>query len=360
MKTYRAAVVGCSRMGGFIDNEVHGIPSVVRPYSHAAGYEACNRTDLIACSDLRTDVLAEFGKRYNIPESGRYTDYKELIQNERPDIVSIATQPEQRAEIALFAIEHGVKALYCEKALCASMDEANAIAEAVKRNGVVFNMGTNRRWDPGFDAAMKLVDEGAIGEVRSIIIYANGTLFNTASHNFDVAQRFAGDGPADWVQGYLPAGDTAIDGDILRQDPEASATIAFRNGVKVYALMTHRASEWEIIGTAGTITAKNNGRDWELRRKKRLEPVGQSLDAEPFPHFEPASSTLRLIEDIVHALDTGEPTRGGAEVARLNSELIFACIESHRRGGARIELPLRDSKVRLARQEKPRPIRVQP
>ena len=59
MKTYRAALIGCSRMGAFIDNEV----SADRyPYSHAAGYEACDRTELVACSDLRPDVHGQ-GRR---------------------------------------------------------------------------------------------------------------------------------------------------------------------------------------------------------------------------------------------------------------------------------------------------------
>ena len=46
MKTYRAAVIGCSRMGGFIDNEVAKSGTIVLPYSHAAGYVACVRTEL--------------------------------------------------------------------------------------------------------------------------------------------------------------------------------------------------------------------------------------------------------------------------------------------------------------------------
>src|SRR5688500_15605221 len=102
MTAYRAALVGCSRMGAFIDNEVAGVRSVVLPYSHAAGYEMCPRTDLVAGADLRPDVLDQFGARYGMPLEHRYTDYRELIERERPDILSIATQPEQRAEVILF------------------------------------------------------------------------------------------------------------------------------------------------------------------------------------------------------------------------------------------------------------------
>ena len=49
MTTCRAALIGCSRMGAFIDSEMP--PDNHRlPYSHAAGYTACDRTDLIGLS----------------------------------------------------------------------------------------------------------------------------------------------------------------------------------------------------------------------------------------------------------------------------------------------------------------------
>src|SRR5262249_3283881 len=128
---YRAALVGCSRMGAFIDNEVVGSRSIVLPYSHAAGYEACPRTDLVAGADLRPDVLAAFGERYGVPPERRYTDYRELIEREHPDILSVATQPEQRAEVALFALDYGVRALYLEKPFCASLSEAEALRREI-------------------------------------------------------------------------------------------------------------------------------------------------------------------------------------------------------------------------------------
>ena len=181
-KRYRAALVGCSRMGAFIDNEVAGDPRHIPPYSHAAGYEASVRTDLVAGTDLRPDVLAAYGARYSVSKEHLYTDYKELIEKEQPDILSIATQPGQRAEIAIFAAEHGVKALYWEKAMCASLAEADAMVEAMERHGVAFNMGTNRRWHPGFDAMRQVISSGQLGDLKTFIIYSNGNLFNASSH----------------------------------------------------------------------------------------------------------------------------------------------------------------------------------
>ena len=65
LQKYRAALIGCSRIGGFIDNEIPPREQIAYPlpYSHAACYEACERTDLVACCDLRQDIMSEFGKR---------------------------------------------------------------------------------------------------------------------------------------------------------------------------------------------------------------------------------------------------------------------------------------------------------
>ena len=60
-------------MGAFIDNEVSADWG---PYSHAAGYEACERTELVACSDLRVDVMGQVGQRYGVPSDAQYTDYR--------------------------------------------------------------------------------------------------------------------------------------------------------------------------------------------------------------------------------------------------------------------------------------------
>lgn len=356
MKTYRAAVIGCSRMGGFIDNEVIDYPAIVLPYSHGAGFYASERIDLVACSDLRTDVMEEFGRRYDVPKERQYTNYQNMIIKEKPDIVSVATQPEQRAEIVIFAAEHGLKAIYAEKAMAASMTEVDAIFRAVKQNEVFFNLGTNRRWHPGFDKMKEIIDSGELGALRTLIIYSNGTLFNTASHNFDLIFRLNSDCPASWVMAHLPGGESAIVGDEVRKDPVGQGIIRFENGVTAYALLSPRRSEWEAICEKGSLTALNNGIEWQLRRQAPIDSQGRRMgfEIDEFPEFEPASTTANLIQDLVNALDTGQPTRGGVDVARASTELIFAFMESHLQDGARVRLPLKDCKLRLKRDVQPR------
>ena len=359
MKTYRAAVIGCSRMGAFIDNEVPDYKAIQLPYSHAAGFFAEERTELVACADLRPEIMEHFGDRYQVPKANHYTDYREMLEKESPDIVSVATQPEHRAEIVIYAAEHGVKAIYAEKAMAASMDDAAAMVSAVESNNVAFNLGTNRRWHTGFDEMKAIIDNGEIGRLRTLIIYSNGTLFNTASHNFDLILRLNSDAPASWISGYLPQGDSVFDGDVLTADPTGAGTIQFQNGVTAHALLTPRSSEWEAICEGGTITCWNNGWQWHLRKRQDVPGWRTCQVPETFPAFERASSTANLIKDLVHALDTGQPTRGGVRCAYASTELIFGVIESHRRNGARIELPLKDSKIRLQRNPSARQPRLQ-
>jgi predicted dehydrogenase len=342
-------------MGGFIDNEVVGAPRHVPPYSHAAGFTACSRTDLVACADVRSDVMERFGERYNIPKERQYTDYREMIARENLDIVSVATQPEPRAEIVIYAAEQGVKAIYAEKAMAASLAEADAMVEALERNNVLFNLGTNRRWSPSYDAIKAFIDDGNLGELKNLIVYNTGTLFNMGSHIIDLVMRLNSDVPAVWVQAYLSSADNILDGDILMEDPVGTGTIYFENGVTASLLVTPRGLELEAIGTEGVLSAFNDAQEWLLRRPQPIDPQGRKalLPAEGFEPPPLASSTLLLVEDLVHALDTGEPSRSGPRVALASMELIFAFIESHLQGGARVYLPLRHRTVRLQRNHTP-------
>ena len=354
MKIYRAAIIGCSRMGAFIDHEVTDYKAIVLPYSHAAGFQIEERTDLVACSDLRLDVMEEFGKLYGVAKEHQYTDYREMLEKEQPEIVSVATQPEHRAEIVIDIANHGVKAIYAEKAMAASMEEARAMVDAVEENGVLFNLGTNRRWHPGFDSMKSIIDSGELGKLKTLIIYSNGTLFNSASHNFDLVLRLNSDVAATWVSAYLPNGDNIINGEIISEDPVGYGIIQFENEVTAHAMLSPRTSEWEAICEKGSLTCWNNGWRWQLRRQADVSGWRRCLVPGAFPEFESSSSTQNLIKDLVQALDTNTTTRGGVRVAYASTELIFAFMESHLQDGKRINLPLVGSKLRLKRDGVPR------
>lgn len=332
MKQYRAALVGVGRMGAFIDNEVAGRgPNL--PYSHSAGYEACDRTELIAGADMRADVLEKFGERYGVPLERQYTDFRQMIVTEQPDILSIATQPHQRAEVALFAIENGVKALYVEKPLCASMAEANALLEACEKHGVVLNMGTNRRWHPGYADMRAAIASGDYGRLVALTINHRGTLFNTQSHWIDTLRVLNGDAEAIWAQAYMANGPESIHGDDVVDDPYTEGLIAFENDVIAHLVARPGGHSFHAFCETAEIVALGDNR-FEIR----------TADGEvtEIP-YEPVSSTVRLIEDLVGALDSGGVPKGGIDAAYKNAEILFALLESEKRAGARVAIPLVDS-----------------
>ena len=355
MTTYRAALIGCGRIGAFIDNEV----ADPYPYSHAAAYEACERANLVAMADQRADVMARAGERYGVPPAHQYTDYREMIAAERPDIVSVATQPEHRAEIVIHAAEHGARAIYAEKAMAASLAEADAMVEAVERNGVAFNMGSNRRWHPGFRVLRSLIADGRYGALRSLTVHCGHGIFNMGSHAIDLVLMLNGDAPVSWVQFHLSEGADRIEGAVLHADPGGGGRLQFADGVPAFLLDSGRPFEAEVVCERGIVTTV--GSDWQVREEGGADLRGRPvLRPGRFPAFEPGSPAVHLIMDLVQSLDTGAPTRGGVRIAQRNTELIFACLQSHLRDGARTPLPLAGSELRLQREVTPREPKYHP
>ena len=84
----------------------------------------------------------------------------------------------------------------------------------------------------------------------------------------------------------------------------------------------------------GIVTTLGNDHEWQVREEGGVNQRGRAvLRPGRYPAFEHSSPGVHLIMDLVHSLDTGAPTRGGVRIARTNTELIFACLESHRNGG---------------------------
>ncbi|MCD6360305.1 MAG: Gfo/Idh/MocA family oxidoreductase [Armatimonadetes bacterium] len=339
MSKLRAVIVGAGRMAGTIDDECIDYPAIILPFSHAAGYSEVDEVDLVAFADLDESKARALAERYGAPRA--YADYREMIEKERPDIVSIATPCTAHAEIAIFAAGHGARGIYCEKGLACSLAEADAIREAVRRSGAKFNMGTLRRWHPGMIKAREMIEAGEIGALRSIVNYSAGSLLHSMSHYIDGLLFLAGDPEVEWVQGTVLNADFDPQADRSETDLSGMGTIRFDSGVFAYMLSTSLVAEFEAIGAGGAIRARNNLLHWDLRK---TEPIGHraiaAFNIRQFPYFERSSPTVALIRDLVHAIETDGDTRGGIDIAHLNTEIAFAMIESHRRGGARVTLPL--------------------
>ncbi len=116
-KTYRAVLVGT---GGIGDAHVAAVAS------------SGGRVSLVAACDVDAGRAAAFCGRHGIAAS--YADYGAMLRAERPDLVLIAAPPSLHAGMSIAAMESGAFVL-CEKPLCASLAELDAIGAAEARTG---------------------------------------------------------------------------------------------------------------------------------------------------------------------------------------------------------------------------------
>jgi len=344
-RIYRVGLVGCGRMGATIDDEVKDRPNshLFLPYSHAAAVVACARTDLVAVCDPVVEKAEEAQKRYATDRV--YTDYKEMIRQEELDIVSVATRPGPHAAIVVFAAESGVKGIYCEKPLCNSMRQADAMLGACERNGVKFNYGTQRRYVALYRNLRRMIDAGEIGEVQAVIAHCGaGAAQWGHTHAADMLLFLSGDDEVEFVQGTALAEDDDWEGERLKKDaPISIGYVRFKNGIHAY-LVAAGGYEFEVSGTHGKLRTLNNGMGHIWRR---IDAHGQ-LREEEAPEVPIESGTLRGMEDLAGALDEDRDTQGNIRLACRSQEIIFGLIESHRRGGARVSLPLENRGLAIA------------
>ena len=100
-----------------------------------------------------------------------YNDFRELLARDDIDAVLIATPDHWHALLGIAAARAG-KDMYIEKPLAANIGEGQALRDAVRRYGRVFQFGTQQRSDRNFRFSCELVRNGRIGELKTIKVGA--------------------------------------------------------------------------------------------------------------------------------------------------------------------------------------------
>jgi predicted dehydrogenase len=94
-----------------------------------------------------------------------YRDFREVLARPDIDAVYVATPDHWHALVTVAAARAG-KHVYCQKPLTRTIAEGQAVVEAVRRHGIVFQHGTQQRHDPVMLFGCELVRNGYIGELR--------------------------------------------------------------------------------------------------------------------------------------------------------------------------------------------------
>ena len=335
MKRYRAAIIGLGRISSTIDDEVQGNSAVMLPFSHMACFRAVPDVEVVAGADPHPTQREDFSGRWGV--GSVFADYREMLERERPEIVSVATSAKPRPGIVIDCARAGVRAILAEKPLAPSLAEADAMVAACREHGTVLAVGCTRRWDAYWNAAKELIERGELGRILQVNAFGQSALSHNGSHLMDLVRYLAG-GEVSWVVGEMESDEKAAGDDDLM----GNGYLAFDNGVRAFVRsLPSGAANWqfEVIGETGRFRSTANGTEIEWwttmpdgTPARRVFPRPQWIE----------SMGVRLVRDLIACIETDKAPncRGEDGVAVL--ELAIALRASHRHGNCRVDLPLAD------------------
>ena len=188
-KPIRVCMIGAGRVG-----KNHS-----RAMRHVAGADIVAIVDQVV--QVREETAAEFGIEKQFDSLEAALDKAEF------DAVVITTPTPTHLPIAALAADHK-KHVFLEKPMALNLQECDAISEAVKRNGVLLQLGFMRRFDPEFVAAAQRIEAGEIGQPMMVksnthgpglpppwardLRTSNGMLAEVNSHDWDTTRWLMG------------------------------------------------------------------------------------------------------------------------------------------------------------------------
>lgn len=330
MSAYRVGIIGTGKPW-----RSAGATGFGMGHAHAEGYRASPDARLVALADLNLDNAKAFQERHG--GDVIYHDYRQMLANERLDIVSVCTWPHLHAEMVIACAEAGVRAIHCEKPMAPTFGEARRMVAACEAGGAQLTFNHQRRFGTPFRKARDLLRQGAIGALRRMEATC-GNLFDWGTHWFDMLFFFNDETPVEWVIGQVDMrGAESIFG--VTVEGQGISQFKFRNGVSGMLQTGVSAPEPLVIrlyGEDGTIELGHSD-EAPLRVWGDGMAGWQTVAVDEGLHGHACHT--RAILDLIDALKTGREPELSARRALQATELIFATYESSRRRG-RVDLPL--------------------
>jgi predicted dehydrogenase len=139
--------------------------------------------EVVAVADPSPERRTVLGDRLGLPSDARHDSAEELMARGDVDVVDICTPPSHHRDVAEAAARAG-RHILCEKPLATTPRDADAIADAVERSGVRLAMIHNYLWFPEVIELRRQIEEGAIGELRVVLIDSLGVADNPGADGF--------------------------------------------------------------------------------------------------------------------------------------------------------------------------------
>lgn len=320
---YRGVVIGCGRVGSLLEHDA--LRS--HPCTHAGFLARHPRTILVGGCDLRADRRARFSVDWGLPATDVYADYRDLLAEVRPDFVSIATYTDSHAAIAVAAARAGSRIILCEKPMALNIREAEWMIQSCRDAGAILAIHHERRWSRQHRLAKRLIDEGVLGELRTIVGHV---LTGPPSRDWHASPSVSGGGPAlhdgthlfDAVR-YLGGEIVASRGEARRADPELPvedtlyAVLELSSGAVAFLECGGRRRyfdvELDIQGSLGRILIGNAVfRLFQTGPSPRYENFTEYLER-PLPDEDAPDYFPWIVDELLDAREAGRPSVSSGE-----------------------------------------------
>lgn len=219
-----------------------------RARRHAEAFEFVQKGEIGAICDFNEERLKAFGDDFGVEEAHRYTDYREMLEKERPDVLDIVTAPTIRVELMRTAAEYEVPVAIVEKPVAVQGEDYSQIKSLNETSKTRFVVNTQLHFHKQNLELKQLVAEGRIGEVRFLDASARSTILDQGVHVLELAYTYNGNvspvrvfGQVSGSTNLAPKRDLAR-GIGYQPSPDiAEAAITFENGVRAMLLSGHIA-----------------------------------------------------------------------------------------------------------------------
>ncbi len=311
----------------------------------------------VAIADVRRDrreaakqtAEAKYGTGFQM-----YRDFREMLARDDIDAVLIATGDRWHTPAAIAAARAG-KDVYCEKPCSMTIAESQALADAFRTYGRVYQAGTQRRSVANFIVAKELCDAGKLGKLTAV--HAN-TLHPATSHDWLEGQpeppRDEVDwdlwlGPTPWRPyhrqyvdggwrgyfdfhggGILEWGAHTVDlcnwvgtndqkMPVLYEPTEGGCLCTYDDGLK----LVMREQGWMGLGTCSVRYEGDEGAV-ETGDTGRLEFSAGRLQAEQRQFEELGTSAVSHVQNFLDSLQTRQPAHSNADVVARSHIICHA------------------------------------
>lgn len=332
-------------MGAFTSPGVRAhAPACWFPLAHAEAIAAHPALDLVAVADIDADAAQRAAAAHGAPRW--FANPVAMLEETRPELLCLATRTPGRAALIEAAAAAGVRALHVEKPLCSSVAELARLEVLLGRDDMHLTWGAIRRLMAPYRVALAEAASGRHGRLLEVLVHMGaGALFWTHPHSFDLLLFAAGGREVVEVSALLDGVESAP-GEPLRtvSDPAVVAvTVRFADDL-IGRITRQPGCDLVLAGETGAVAVEADGH--RLQRLSAPEGAGYpAWTGLQMPRDSGPGGTLAALAQLTACLD-GDSAALAANAAwkreiLLAQRLLFACVESHRRGGA----PVRPGEV---------------